>query len=141
MTRRRSLARERRGATALEFALVAGVFIPLSLAILDTGLLMWTKGALQSTAAITARCAAIASADCTDVQQFAVTTAGNWIFPGIIGKVDVSPAPAAVCIGSASYMKVTITSGFWAAGLLPMPFGGTTLTSVAYFPVAALPCS
>jgi Flp pilus assembly protein TadG len=69
MIRRRSLARERNGATALEFALVAGVFIPLSLGILDTGLLMWTKGTLQTTAALTARCAAIASPDCTDARQ------------------------------------------------------------------------
>jgi uncharacterized membrane protein len=141
MIRRRSLARERNGATALEFALVAGVFIPLSLGILDTGLLMWTKGTLQTTAALTARCAAIASPDCTDARQFAVTTAGNWVFPGIISKLDVTPAPATVCIASASYMKVTITSRFWAGGVLPMPFGNTTLTSVAYFPMAGLPCS
>ena len=135
------LLRERSGAALLEFAMVAGIFLPLCLAIFDAGLLLWTKGALQSTAALTARCAAIASPDCTDWQQFAVVTAGNWVFPGIIAKLDVAPAPAIVCIASASYMKVTITSNFWSGAVLLPPFNGRTLTAVAYFPVAAAPCS
>jgi Flp pilus assembly protein TadG len=141
MIRSRSLRRERSGAAALEFALVAGVFLPLCLAILDAGLLLWTKGALQSTASIAARCAAITSPDCTDAQQFAVTTAGSWIFPGIITKINVNPAPAVVCIASAPFMMVTITCQFWAGGVLPPPLNGKTLTSVAYFPVAAPPCA
>ena len=141
MSRCKNLARERSGTTALEFALIASVFLPLCLAILDAGLLMWTKGALQSTASLTARCAAITSPDCSDAQQFAVTTAGKWVFSGIITKVNVSPAPAIVCIASVPYMKVTITCQFWARGLLPPPLNGKSLTSVAYFVVAALPCS
>ncbi len=141
MSRLRPFTFGRRGATALEFALVAGVFLPLCLAIFDAGLLLWTKGALQSTASLTARCAAIASPDCADAQQYAVTTAGNWIFPGIITKVDVSPAPSIVCLAGASFMKVTITCQFWAGALLPPPFNGKTLTSVAYFPVASPACA
>jgi len=140
MRRFRNLLRQHGGATAIEFALVAGIFLPLSFAILDAGMLLWTKGALQSVAANTARCAAIASTNCPDVQQFAVTSAGNWVFPGIIAKVDVSPAPAIVCISGASFMKVTITSRYWAGAVLPPPLNGVTLTSVAYFPVAAAPC-
>ncbi len=134
------LARGRSGATAVEFALVAGIFLPLCLAILDAGLLLWTQGALQSAASLTARCAAIASANCTDAQQFAVTTAGSWVFPGIIGKTNVSPAPAIVCISHMPYMKVTITSQFWAGGLLPPPFSNEALTAVAYYPTGATPC-
>lgn len=133
--------KDRRGSTAVEFALIAGVFFPLCLAILDAGLLLWTRGALQSTASLTARCAAISSAACTNVQQYAVTTAGNWVFPGIIAVSDVSPAPAIVCIAGAPYMMVTITSKYWAGSVLPPPFNGETLTAVAYAPVAADPCS
>ncbi|MEJ0015822.1 MAG: TadE family protein [Acetobacteraceae bacterium] len=141
MTRRRNLSAARSGATAVEFALVAGIFIPLCLAVLGAGLLMWTKGALQSTAALTARCAAIASPDCADAQQFAVTTAANWIFAGIIVKADVVPAPAIVCISGTSYMKVTISSKYWAGTVLPRPFRGKTLTSVAFYPVVGPACS
>jgi Flp pilus assembly protein TadG len=134
------LPRKRGGATAVEFALVAGVFLPLCMAIFDAGLLLWTKGALQSTAALTARCAAITSPLCTTPQQFAVTTAGNWIFPGIITALNVVPTPAVVCISPSSFMKVTIVCQYWGGALLPPPLNGLTLTAVAYFPVAAAAC-
>jgi Flp pilus assembly protein TadG len=148
MIRLRNLPRDRSGAAALEFALIVGVFLPLCLGILEAGLLLWTQGALQSTASLTARCAAIASPNCSavpgafnvpGVQQFAVTTAGNWVFPGIIANTtaNFTPAPATVCLSSVSYMKVTITSTFWAGGVLPPPLSGLKLTSVAYFPVGA----
>lgn len=140
MIRVRNLRRDRGGAAALEFGLVAGIFLPLCLAVLDVGLLLWTNGALQSTASLTARCAAIASPSCTDVQQFAVTTAGNWIFPGIITKTNVNPAPAVVCVSHSAFMKVTITCQFWMGGLLPPPFAGQTLSVVAYFPASVTPC-
>lgn len=135
----KNLMRERSGATALEFAMISSVFLPLCMAIFGAGLLLWTKGALQSVASLTARCAAITSSDCIDAQQFAVTTAGRWIFPGIVVKADVSPAPAVVCISQASYMKVEINCSFWAR-IVPAPFNNKTLTAVAYFPVARPPC-
>jgi hypothetical protein len=137
----RKLPRRRGGATAVEFALVAGLFLPLCFAIFDAGLLMWTKGSLQSVAALTARCVAISSANCTNAGQFAVTSAGNWVFPGIIVAANVSLPSATVCISGASFIKVTITCPYWAGALLPPPLNGRTLTAVAYFPVAAAPCS
>lgn len=136
----RSLRCDRSGAAALEFGLVAGVFLPLCLAILEGGFLLWTQGVLQSTASLTARCAAIASPSCADVQQFAVTTAGNWVFPGIISKADVTPAPAVVCVAHSTFMMVTITCRFWAGSVLPPPLGGKMLSAVAYFPASAAPC-
>ena len=132
MIRRRKPVSERRGAAALEFALVAGLFLPLCLGILDAGLLFWTKGALQSTAALAARCVAIASASCPDPGAFAVTIAGNWIFPGIISKPDVTKTT--VCTSTVSYTKITITTKFWAGGLLPPPFNNRSLTVTAYHP-------
>ncbi|MEA2741605.1 MAG: hypothetical protein QOH05_4912 [Acetobacteraceae bacterium] len=141
MSQFRVLLGRRDGATAIEFALVAALFLPLCLAIFDAGLLLWTQGALQSTAALTARCAAIASPVCTNPQQFAVTTAGNWVFAGIISAVDVVPAPAVVCIAPVPFLKVTITSQYWAGTVLPPPLNGRTLTAVAYFPVAGAPCT
>ncbi len=140
MTAPAKLRDDRRGATALEFALVASVFLPICLGILDAGLLLWTKGALQTTAALTARCAAIASPTCADIQQFAVTTAGSWVFPGIISKVDVSPAPSVVCIANVPFMTVSITTRYWAGTILPPPLSGKMLTSVAYFPASITPC-
>jgi Flp pilus assembly protein TadG len=130
----------RSGSTALEFALIASVFLPLCLGILEGGLLLWTQGALQSAAAFTARCAAIASPDCTTgitptTQKYAVAAAQNWVFPGIISTANVVPTTTA-CTSGVIYQKVTLTSAYWAGGLLPPPLNGLTLTSVAYFPVA-----
>jgi Flp pilus assembly protein TadG len=140
MTFGRRLSQDRRAATALEFALVGGIFLPLCLAIFDAGLLLWTQAALQSTADLTARCAALSSPNCTNVQQYAVTNAGNWVFAGIISSVNVTPAPAVVCVTHQNFMKVTISCPFWAGTVLPPPLNGKTLTAVAYFPVAGAAC-
>jgi Flp pilus assembly protein TadG len=140
MTDLKRLLHNRAGATALEFALIAGIFLPLCLAIFDAGLLLWTQGVLQSTAALSARCAAVSSPNCTNVKQFAVTSAGNWIFSGIISQANVTPAPAVVCISHTNLMMVTITCPYWAGVVLPPPLNGKTLTAVAYFPVVGAAC-
>jgi hypothetical protein len=134
------LRRSLNGSTAIEFAMVAAVFLPLCLAILDAGLLMWTQGTLQSTASLTARCAALTSPLCTNPRQFAVTTAGNWVFANIITLANVTPVPAVVCVAHVSFMMVTITCPYWAGTILPPPLNGRTLTAVAYFPVAGAAC-
>jgi len=130
-----NLLRRRGGATAVEFALVAGLFLPLCLGIFDAGLLLWTKGSLQSVASLTARCAAISSANCPNAQTFAVTSAGIWVFPNIISNANVVQAPGA-CISHVSLMQVTITCQYWAGVVLPPPLNGKTLTVFAYFPSA-----
>lgn len=133
-----TLARGRSGTTAIEFALVAAVFIPLCLAMFEAGLLFWTKSALQTAASLTARCWAITSADCVDVKQFAATTAGNWVFPGVVRTTGTDVVLLEVCIGGVKFKQVTVTSRYWTA--LPLPFLNTALTAVDYFPMAAPPC-
>jgi Flp pilus assembly protein TadG len=133
------LRRAQSGATALEFGLVASLFIPLCLAIIGAGLLMWTRGALQSVAAQTARCAAIEAANCPDIADYAVSAAATWTFPGVINADDVQQS--VVCRFAVPFVMVTITSRFWAGSALPGPFSGITLSSVAYFPTTAPSCS
>ncbi len=135
----RDLPRRRGGSTAIEFAIVASVFIPMCLAIFDAGLLLWTKGTMQSVASLTARCAAINSANCASAKEFAVAQEGTWAFPGVITTANVTTAPA-TCISHVAYMKVTVTCPYWAGALLPPPLNGKTLTVVAYFPSAAAAC-
>lgn len=134
----RGLYGARSGAAALEFGLIAGVFVPLCLAVLDGGLLLWTKGALQSSTAITARCAALSASNCADVQQFAVDSVTSWVFSGLIAKNNVSVATN--CISHISYISVTVTCQFWASSVLPPPLNRLTLTSVAYHPNSGTPC-
>jgi Flp pilus assembly protein TadG len=134
MTRSGNRRRGRSGSTALEFAIIASVFLPMCIGIVEGGLLLWTYGALQTTAALTARRAAIASPDCPAVPAYAVTTAGKWVFPGIIANANV--VSTTTCISHVNYQQVTITCNYWAGGLLPAPLNGTVLKAVAYFAVS-----
>jgi Flp pilus assembly pilin Flp len=138
MIRFTDLARGRSGATALEFGLIAGIFLPLCLAIISGGLLMWTRGALQSTASLTARCAAIESTNCGNVPEFAVATAASWLFPGVIAPADVQHS--IVCRSTVPFVKVTITSMFWSGGVLPRPLNRIGLSADAFFPANLPSC-
>jgi Flp pilus assembly protein TadG len=129
------------GSTAVEFAIIAAVMLPLMLGILDLGLLLWTKNALQSTAALTARCIALGSSLCAaNPQQFAVNTAVQWIVPGIITTSDVTiVTTAASCNGAAGsygpFVTVAIVSSYWATNVLPPPFAATTVQVTSCFPI------
>ena len=117
--------------------MISAVLIPLCFGIIEGGLLLWTRGALQSTAALVARCAAIRrrvyqSADlCGQHCQLMDPLE-------LIAAADVTVTNAANCptgSGSAgSFKKVTITSSYWSSGLLPAPFGGTSLSVTACYP-------
>ena len=62
------------GTTAVEFAVIASVLLPMLFASLSLGFLMWTHNALQSTATLSARCVALGSSLCAaNPAQFAVT--------------------------------------------------------------------
>jgi hypothetical protein len=137
---RRWLRRDCHGTTAVEFAVIAGVLLPMLFGTLSLGFLMWTHNALLSTAALTARCIALGSSLCAaNPKQFAVNTAQQWIVPGIINTKNVIiQHPATSCNGTAgSFVTVAITSTYWAADILPQPFAATTLQVTACFPVAA----
>jgi len=131
------LHRERRGATAVEFAIIAAVLLPLLFGTPDLGLLMWTDNALQSTAALTARCVALSSSLCSaNPAQYAVTTAESWILPNIITTAEVTINSAATsCNGTTgAFVTVAISSSYWAANILPPPFSATTLHVSSCFP-------
>src|SRR5262249_19208728 len=74
----RRLAAQARAATAVEFAFVGGITILTTFGIIDFGMVTWTQNALQSVAAMTARCTAISSPLCTDGPAYAVSLANDW---------------------------------------------------------------
>ena len=67
--RRRALGRAQDGAIAVEFAILAPVFLALVFGTIEFGRLMWTYQALQETA--------IAGARCMALPQTACASAGN----------------------------------------------------------------
>ena len=132
-----TLARTIRAAAALEFALICTVFVPLCLAILASGVVIWTAGALQSTVSLAARCAALSGSDCSNVPRYIVTTAENWTYPGVISTASVTPAPHTACLGGVVFMVVTITSNVWSSWGINV----SAQTWVAYYPVPTSACS
>jgi Flp pilus assembly protein TadG len=142
---RRWFRGDRSGSTTLEFALVAGILVTMLFGTTELGLLMWTRNVLQSTASLTARCVALGSSLCatpTQQVQFAVNAAQQWGLPGIIttnvAQHDVTvTAVATSCNGTlGTFVTVSITSPFWATGILPPPFSNVTLTTSSCYPTA-----
>ena len=132
------LRRDRRGAQALEFAVIAAVFFPVSFAILELGLLLWTQNAMQSAAAMAARCGAIGSADCADVADYAAKAVGEWVVPDQIDKSEVTVNKAGSCNGAPGTATiVTIAHQFWSGITLPAPFNSPLITVTACFPSSA----
>lgn len=70
----RSLRRDVRGVTAVEFAITAPVFFVLIFGIIETGLLLWTQMGLQHGVELAARCATVNTTLCnnaTNIQSYA----------------------------------------------------------------------
>lgn len=132
------LGADRRGETALEFALVGGLFVLLLMAPIEIGLMVWTGSSLQQVAEQTARCAAIGSSLCSGTntpQSFAVALAAKWVGPKAITAAEVSPQQTTGCnhTTTGSFEKVTITSSIW-SGALIAPLSGATQLAVGCYP-------
>lgn len=127
--------RSRGAVISLEFAIVATVLIPLTSAIIEAGLLLWTQTAMQSVASLTARCAAIGSALCSgSVQAYAVTLANNWTFAGAITTANVTVTTVATCnSASGSFEQVAISFPTWSKMVLKPFLPDSISVSACYY--------
>lgn len=64
MTRAAAFWGDRRGASALEFGLIAPLFFAFIFGIVEIGLLLWTQAGMQHGAALAARCATVNTTLC-----------------------------------------------------------------------------
>ena len=128
------LAGCRRGATAVEFALLAPVFLLMLFGIIETARLAWTRQTLEETAFATARCMSVSTACATSATQksFAVSRAAAWRIG--ITAAAVTPIAATTCGGQANSNQITIATPFTTGlrGLVPLP---RSLQVTACFPV------
>jgi Flp pilus assembly protein TadG len=131
---------DRRGATAVEFALVAPVFLMFMFLIIDGSRMVWTYQTLQEVATNSARCAALKLTACADnasVQTYAVARAVASGVPLTAASVALSnvAASATGCKASpVAMVKVAINSPYQGATTLLLPTSVTTLTTEACFP-------
>lgn len=59
-------AGDQRGASVVEFALLIGPFLLLSVGLVEVSRAFWTRQALHEVAAATARCVGVAQVECSD---------------------------------------------------------------------------
>jgi Flp pilus assembly protein TadG len=81
------------GATAVEFAIIFPVFVLFVFGIIQFGLVLWTKFALQHATAEAARCATVNGTLCgtaSGVQAYAATQAYGLKFPSSVFNVTTS---------------------------------------------------
>lgn len=140
------LLRDCRGATAVEFALVALPLLMLLIGTIALGIRLWAWQALAAAAADAARCAGIDATSCADVatsasatKTYAISAAATRGFPGLSASdVTVSTGTTAqeACNGTSAsvvYVSLSYTYGSWTS-LVPLP---STISGSACFPLAA----
>lgn len=106
-----------RGATAVEFALTAPVFLAMLFGTVELGLLLWTQLGLQHATEMAARCASVNSSTCgstANIQSFAAQQA-----------YGLNPPPSTFTVSNpACGNQVTATYTF---GFVTTHFGAPTI--------------
>jgi len=119
------LAGDRRGVTALEFAILLPFFVTLVLGMMQISQVLWTQMALQHAVEMAARCASINAASCgnaNQIQTFAAaqvygmaipagtfsastTTCGNQVLASFPYTLDIPlvPLPALTLTARSCY--------------------------------------
>jgi Flp pilus assembly protein TadG len=130
------LLRSRKGATLVELALVAPIFILMVFGLIEFGRAYWTRQTLQEVAYQTARCMALDSQCATETQRrsFAVNRAQDYAIT--IAAANVTVRSGVTCRTRPNSHEAAITIAFQSAlqgfGLMPQ-----TLTVRSCFPVLA----
>ncbi len=133
----------RRGATALEFALVAPVLLLLLFGCIEYGRMMWTWQALQLAGDQTARCVAIGGTACSTPANYAVATAQKFGAFGLATTavtIDNQPPTvtnAAACAPPAgnTAVRVRLNLVFSSPAAALIPSLNQTLTTTSCYPV------
>lgn len=119
------LARDRRGIAAVEFALLAPVFLGLLVGAVETGRLLWTRSVLQFAVEEAARYALVrTNATSADIEAIARAK--------LVGTGTAPVTMAVINTADEVDIRATQTFAFLAQGLLP--FGPVTLEGRSRLP-------
>lgn len=128
--RRRHGERSRRGAAAIEYALLLPVLLLIVLGIIDAGRLLWVYTTLNRAAAAAARCAVVNASECSSEPQIkSRVVAEAW-------GLGISPAAVAVTTAACG---VQVSANYDFAFIIPglgaiSPLGTITLRATACYP-------
>jgi len=123
----KSLRKKRRGAAAVEFAVVLPVFVILVFGMIEYGRMVMVQQVITNASREGARTAVLDGATTTSVQSAVTTYLTNAQLSG--GSSTVSPNPATAASGSP--ITVTVSIPFSSVSWLPSPMylGGKTLSA------------
>ena len=125
----------KRGVTAVEFALVAPIFLLFVLGIIDLGRLFYVKNLMQYAVEQTTRYAMV---NPTATQLTLETYADNQVGTMFSGIVFTADAPGTTVVGGVSYRTVSATYTF--NYLMPLvTLSNVPLTATSRTPVNASP--
>lgn len=136
------LRHDRRGSTAVEFAVVSVMMATCFFAIVNGGLFLWAKGTLQSVASQAARCGAIGGSPCSaGVPAYAVSLATSWFSASLIGTSNVTASsgqtkcpPSGSTYITGNFYYVSITSTYMSNLNMPLIFSNYPITAQACYP-------
>jgi Flp pilus assembly protein TadG len=117
------MSQDRRGATAVEFALVLPLLLAMIIAVIEGNRLLWTKQALQEAAAQSARCMAIGREGCHTPAGAALFAQERAASMGVQLKPEaVTVASGQSCNGIDDMNRVALDSPFNSpfSGLVPL---------------------
>ena len=134
--------RDAGGAAAVEFAIVVIPMLALMLGAIEYGRLMWTRAALERTAAATARCMGLKQAPCATNGAYDAVRAATYIQAQAsswalrIGAANYTLTSNTTCSGVANFAQVAINYQFRSvvAPLVGAPASGYPLIARACFP-------
>jgi Flp pilus assembly protein TadG len=126
-TSTRSVRKRRRGAAAVEFAIVLPVFVILVFGMIEYGRMVMVQQVITNASREGARRAVLDGATTTSVQTAVTSYLTNAKVNG--GSASVSPNPTTAVAGDP--VTVTVTIPFSAVSWLPSPMylGGKTLSA------------
>lgn len=141
----RSFLKHTQASTIPETAIILSLLLPMLLGGIEIGLMMWTKGTVQSIAALSARCIATNSSNCTAnatyataalrTQNYALTLANSMIGPAKVTAANITVRTSTTCNNApGQYDVVTISYSDW-LGAIIYPDRGRTDTLTACFPI------
>ena len=114
MTAIRKLARETKGATAIEFAFTAPLFLALIFGIIEAGLALWTQFGLQNAVEAAARCASVSPTTCSGATAIATYAAGKTLGANIPASALTFSQPSCGNQVAGSYNYTYLTHYFGA---------------------------
>lgn len=140
----RTLGRAQNGATLVEFAFVAPVFLALLFGTLEFGRALWTQQTLQQTAIAGARCMALPQSGCATAAYayspanttiYIQQVASQWGVTLPSANITAVNAGSTNC-GASGFSQVSLTFTFQSmvARLVQIPGGGIPLGATACFP-------